>query len=480
MKRLLTLCLVCCCVTAASAQSDVLKAAQKANDYFMGRYIDPTQPTFAGRMRESNLWTRAVYYEGLMALYTIDPQQRYLDYTQRWADFHQWQARGGTTATNADNQCCEQTFIELHLLTGKGTLESVKENLEHQMVTPNPKADGALYGHWTWIDAIQMAMPVYVKMYAVTKDQRYLDYAMKSYRWTRNECGGGCFNVKEGLWWRDKDYVPPYQEKDGKNCYWSRGNGWVYAALVRSMNELSPKSKEYKELKNDFLLMSKALLACQHTDGFWHASLVSDADYPTPEMTGTALFLYGMAWGIRQGLLNAEQYRPACDKAWTALKSCLHKDGFLGWCQGTGKDPSAGQPVTFDKMPDFEDYGTGCYLLGLTEYYQLPATPQPEAKAGTRWWWLGSAVDKDNLRWNLSEYARVGIGAVEITPLYGVQGNDANNIPFLSPQWMQALKDVEDIAKPLGIQVDMNCGTGWPFGGPLVPLEEAACKAIFK
>jgi hypothetical protein len=107
-------------------------------------------------------------------------------------------------------------------------------------------------------------------------------------------------------------------------------------------------------------------------------------------------------------------------------------------------------------------------------------TPSPEAKAGTRLWWLGSAVDKTNLQWNLSEYARAGIGAVEITPLYGVQGNDKNNIDFLSPRWMQALKDVQDISKPLGIEVDMNCGTGWPFGGPQVSLEQAACKAIFK
>ena len=107
-------------------------------------------------------------------------------------------------------------------------------------------------------------------------------------------------------------------------------------------------------------------------------------------------------------------------------------------------------------------------------------TPRPEARAGTRWWWLGSAVDKENLEWNLSEYARAGIGAVEITPLYGVKGNDKNNIPFLSPEWMQALKTVQDIAKPLGIEVDMNCGTGWPFGGPHISLDQAACKAIFK
>ena len=364
MKTFLLSCLLCCGYTTASAQTDVLQAARQTNDYFMTKYSDPTQPTNVKKVRPSSLWTRAVYYEGLMALYTIDPQQRYLDYTSQWADFHQWTPRNGTKTTDADNQCCEQTYIEYYLLTKKGTLEPTKENLEKQMATGR-------HDYWTWIDAIQMAMPVYIKMYAQTQDKRYLDYGMKSYRWTRNKCGGGCFNVKEGLWWRDKDYVAPYKEKDGKNCYWSRGNGWVYAALVRCMNELPVKSKEYKELKKDFLLMSKALLECQHDDGFWHASLVSDADYPGPEMTGTALFLYGMAWGIQHGLLKDAQYRPACDKAWQALKSCLHKDGFLGWNQGTGKDPSAGQPVTFTSVPDFEDYGTGCYLLGLSEYYKL-------------------------------------------------------------------------------------------------------------
>ena len=120
-----------------------------------------------------------------------------------------------------------------------------------------------------------------------------------------------------------------------------------------------------------------------------------------------------------------------------------------------------------------------CCNIVATKAQQWPV-PRPEAKPGTRWWWLGSAVDEENLRWNLSEYARVGIGAVEITPLYGVQGNDSKNIPFLSPKWMQALKRVEDIARSLGIEVDMNCGTGWPFGGPHVPLKQAACKAIFK
>lgn len=351
--------------SAAFAQDDILGTARKVNDYFMHTYSDPTLPTNVKKIRPSSLWTRAVYYEGLMALYELDPQQRYIDYTDKWGSFHKWTPRNGVKTTDADDQCCEQTYLDRYAMTkDKAMIANVKTNLDHQMATGR-------CNYWTWIDAIQMAMPVYVKYYSITKEKKYLDYAISSYTWSRDTCGGGLFNVKEGLWWRDKDYVPPYKEKDGNNCYWSRGNGWVYAALVRSMQLLSPESKEYKLFKKDFLMMSEALLKCQRTDGFWNVSLVSPATYGGPEMTGTALFLYGMSWGIRHGLLKSSQYRPACDRAWSALRLCVHPNGFLAWNQGTGKDPSAGQPLSYFKVPDFEDYGTGCWLLGATEYYKL-------------------------------------------------------------------------------------------------------------
>ena len=365
VRTWLLLALIASAGMMAKAQpQQVLQAAQKTNNYFMAKYSDPTVPTNVKKIRPSSLWTRAVYYEGLMALYSIDAQQRYVDYALRWADFHKWTPRNGVGTTDADDQCCAQTYIELLQLTGKGTLDCIKENLDKQMATGR-------VDYWTWIDAIQMALPVYMKMYAQTGDRRYLDYGMRSYLWTRNTCGGGLFNEAEGLWWRDKDYVPPYKESDGNNCYWSRGNGWVYAALVRSMEVLSPKSKEYKQLKKDFLSMSRRLLACQREDGYWNVSLMSPVTYGGPEMTGTALFLYGMSWGIQKGYLKAKAYLPACDRAWKALQACVHADGFLGYNQGTGKDPSSGQPVTFTSVPNFEDYGTGCFLLGATEYYKL-------------------------------------------------------------------------------------------------------------
>jgi unsaturated rhamnogalacturonyl hydrolase len=84
------------------------------------------------------------------------------------------------------------------------------------------------------------------------------------------------------------------------------------------------------------------------------------------------LFVYGMAWGVNNGLLNAKKYTLTISKAWNVLSTeAVHQDGFLGYVQGTGKQPSEGQPVTYNSKPDFEDYGLGCFLLAGSEVYKL-------------------------------------------------------------------------------------------------------------
>lgn len=105
---------------------------------------------------------------------------------------------------------------------------------------------------------------------------------------------------------------------------------------------------------------------------------------------------------------------------------------------------------------------------------------RPEMRPASRWWWLGSAVDSVNLDALMSEYAAAGISELEITPIYGVQGNEAADISFLSPQWMHMLQVCNAIGDRVGIRVDMNTGTGWPFGGPQVTEEDAATKAVIE
>lgn len=348
----------------AQTAQEALEAAKKANTYFMDKYPDPGQPSVVKIARQSNLWTRAVYYEGLMALNEVEPNEAYMKYVDAWGTAHQWNPRNNKPTVDADNQCCFQTYImRYRQVGGEEKLAKIKQCFAFQMGRGTNR-------DWTWIDAIQMAMPAYA-MYAKTTGQKeFLDYAVRSYLWARDTLANGLFDKANGLWFRDKNFVEPYKEKDGKNCYWSRGNGWVYASLCRTMNELTPKQKEYKMFKNDFILMSQALVKCQREDGFWNPSLVSQ-DFACKELTGTSLFAYGLAWGINNGILKKKAYLPALQKAVKAMLESIHNDGFLGYIQGSGDRPASSQPVFYDREPDFDDFGLGCYLLGLTEYYKL-------------------------------------------------------------------------------------------------------------
>jgi rhamnogalacturonyl hydrolase YesR len=84
------------------------------------------------------------------------------------------------------------------------------------------------------------------------------------------------------------------------------------------------------------------------------------------------MFVYGMAWGVNNNYLPAKKYTPVIAKAWNAmLNDSVHPNGFLGYVQGTGKEPKDGQPVTSTSVPDFEDFGLGCFLLAGSEVYKL-------------------------------------------------------------------------------------------------------------
>lgn len=104
----------------------------------------------------------------------------------------------------------------------------------------------------------------------------------------------------------------------------------------------------------------------------------------------------------------------------------------------------------------------------------------PQTKPWTRWWWMGSAVDEENLGQLLTTYQQAGFGGVEVTPIYGAVGFENRYIDFLSPRWMNMLNFTVQKAASLGMGVDMNTGTGWPFGGPQIKTGDAASKLIIQ
>lgn len=96
-------------------KKEILKVTLHVNDYFMKKYADYRTPSFVKKVvRPSNIWTRSVYYEGLMALYSIYPADEYYLYAKEWADYHQWGFHRGTTTRNADNYCASQIYLDLY------------------------------------------------------------------------------------------------------------------------------------------------------------------------------------------------------------------------------------------------------------------------------------------------------------------------------------------------------------------------------
>lgn len=348
-------------------KKEVLQTMIKVNSYFMEKYSDYTQPSNVRKVRPSNIWTRGVYYEGLMALYQVYPKEEYYDYMLGWAEFHKWGMRGGNTTRNADDQCCGQTYIDLYKMDPQPErIRNIKTCMD--MLVNTPQNDD-----WSWIDAIQMAMPIFAQLGDLTKDDRYFEKMYQMYSYTRNVHGkNGLYNPKDGLWWRDVEFAPPYKEPNGKDCYWSRGNGWVFAALARVLNLLPEDEKHREEYIADFKTMAKSIKALQREDGYWNVSLHDPTHYGGKEATGTSLFMYGIAWGINNGILDRTEYLPVVIKAWNGMvKYSVQENGFLGWVQGTAAGPKDGQPLSVDKIPSFEDFAVGCFLLGASEVYKL-------------------------------------------------------------------------------------------------------------
>jgi rhamnogalacturonyl hydrolase YesR len=146
------------------------------------------------------------------------------------------------------------------------------------------------------------------------------------------------------------------------------------ANYVRILNELPQDDPHRATYVADFTAMAKAIAKCQRKDGFWNASMLCEENFGGMETTGTSLFVYSLAWGIRTGILDSKTYLPVMLKAWNGLMAnSIRANGSLAYVQGTGSKPSDGQPATATSTPDFEDYGIGCFLLAASEVYKISA-----------------------------------------------------------------------------------------------------------
>ena len=402
-------------LSAAITPSAIDTATRKVADWELVR----SEPYF------DRIWTWSVLYSGFMAASESTGDPKYRDAMTAMSQKFDWSLRN--RLPNADDQSVAQTYLELYLLDGmkdQRMISPTRSDLDAVMKL-NTLTPGDPRIPWWWCDALFMAPPVWSRMYAATGDHDYINYLDNQWQQTSDLL----YDKDEHLYARDESYKAK-REPNGKKVFWSRGQGWVMGGVVRTLRYLPQDDARRPFYIDQLRQMSARVAELQQADGLWTSALLDPKDFPQPEISGSALMVYAMTWGVNQDILDAKIYRPIIERAWQGMLHHVYADGRLGSIQQTGAEPA------YYLAGSSYNYGVGAYLLAASELKRM-AVMQAQA----------SAVSTDpgaNARFVLAKHLKPGIPTIWLigdSTVRNGRGDGANNqmgwgdelAPFFNP-----------------------------------------------
>ncbi len=328
-------------------RKDVAHALRKVADWQLAR--------MPGNLTQD--WTAAALYAGFMAVPDAVNGDAYRKAMRAMGEQFAWQL--GPRAYHADDHAIGQTYLELYESAhDSAMLAPTRTSMDALM----KRSDDPAKPLWWWCDALFMAPPVLARLSKITGDPRYLDYMNREW-WITSKL---LYDPALHLYARDATYLEKH-EANGARLFWSRGNGWVMAGLVRVLETMPTNYASRPRYVAQFKEMAKAVAALQGADGLWRPGLLDAAAYPLPEVSGSAFFTCALAWGVRTGLLDRKEYLPVVKRAWTGLLAHIYQDGRLGSIQPIGAAPDQyGVSASYV-------YGVGAFLLAGSEAHNLAA-----------------------------------------------------------------------------------------------------------
>jgi unsaturated rhamnogalacturonyl hydrolase len=301
-------------------------------------------------------WTFAALYDGLLAASSTTGDAKYRNAVLHMAEHFDWKLLGDRFP-HADDQALGQAYLDLYRADRKPErLADTKATMERLVVHPDDPSKLL----WWWCDALFMSPPVLARTYAITHDRKYLDYM--DHEWWLTSAR--LYDQQEHLYFRDASYLNRKQN-NGKKLFWSRGNGWVMGALVNVLELMPADYPSRPKYVEQFRQMAAKIAEIQSADGLWRSGLLDPDSYELPEVSGSAFFTYGIAYGINHHILDRAKYQPVVEKSWKGILSHIYADGRLGSIQ-----PIDGQPGKFKPSASYV-YGVGGFLLAGSEMHRL-------------------------------------------------------------------------------------------------------------
>jgi rhamnogalacturonyl hydrolase YesR len=360
--------------TAAATQASPLALAAKLADWQLTRLNDTTHVSrITTETRNPRAWEQAVFWVGMTALADAGGPPRIGQAVLAMGKANEWLP--ARRPYHADDLVITQSYLWA-AQNGAGAAAIVPTRKAFDYILANPaKVTLAFYQppegydyteclkRWCWCDALFMAPPAMLELSRQTGDDRYARFAMKEF-WATTDF---LYDPAEKLFYRDSRFFEKRDEAKNK-LFWSRGNGWVFAALARVISLLPAGSPDRMRAEALFVEMAGKLRTLQKPDGYWAPSLLAMEGSP-PESSGTGFYTYGMAWGVKAGLLDHATYEPVARRGWAALVKSIQPDGRLGWVQQVSDQPEKVEPA------DTQYYGVGAFLLAATAIESLDRAP---------------------------------------------------------------------------------------------------------
>jgi unsaturated rhamnogalacturonyl hydrolase len=301
-------------------------------------------------------WTFAALYDGLLAASKTTGDPKYHDAVLHFAERSDWTLLNNRFP-HADDQAFGQAYLDLYREDPQQVRMADTRTIMDRLIV-HPDDPNKLL--WWWCDALFMSPPVLLRMYEITHDRKYLDYM--DHEWWLTS--GSLYNQENHLYFRDSRYFTQKQA-NGKPIFWSRGNGWVMGALVNVLRIMPADYPSRPKYVAQFREMAAEIAKIQSPDGLWRSGLLDPDSYDLPEVSGSAFFTFGVAYGINEKILDRKTYLPIVEKSWKGMLSHIYADGRLGSIQ-----PIDGQPGKFKPSASYV-YGVGGFLLAGSEMHRL-------------------------------------------------------------------------------------------------------------
>ncbi|CAN5427426.1 hypothetical protein BH10PSE4_BH10PSE4_09370 [soil metagenome] len=361
---------------AVPAPDAVLRVLARANAaQIAAMRAQPIPVSTGGALKEmAPNWVAATYYVGAARLARQTNDKETLLFLSDVAEHYNYGLRGSRSPRlmiNADEMAIGDLYEELYARRRQpGVTMPLRQRLDYTLphLTSLPIPEHLV---WWWSDALFMAPPVLARMSVQTGDKAYLDAMDK--QWWRTFAR--LYDPDESLYFRDERFIERRSDM-GTKLFWSRGNGWVMAGTARVLESMPADYIARPRYVGVFQAMAKRVAGLQRPDGLWSASLLDPQAFPEAETSGSAFFVYALAWGINHGVLDRATYLPRVTRGWAALNAHVLEGGMIGAVQKTGDQPV---PTAAD---DTGPYGTGAFLLAGLEVMNLgkPVTALPLAE----------------------------------------------------------------------------------------------------